>query len=1013
MNRNKIKCWYCHKYFFPGRSLTNHLVACGGKKSTSVIPCSNVNVTQPTSNFTPLGYGQEENQSLATREHTNEEEQKNGYTLQVDFHRNFYSNNSDLERTFSSMDEQDFLLRKLNHYEKDTKEVQKLCSDSDHCQIDLLKRLKDLDCPMYAYDSIMNWALKWSSIKKYGARTNTRQSTTSVFQDDKHVLAKRRKTVVNQLSKRFCLHGLKPTVNIVALNDTSGSRSMEFPVTTFDFKEQLFSLLSDASLMQPENLVFDGSTPSAEPNFGSRWISELNHGSWYENAYNYYKENFGSIENKLICGIILSVDKTHTDVKGKLCLEPVKFSLTLFNTETRRKNSRAWRRLGYINNLDVQHLTNNVTTFFSNEDLPNIFTHIYDIEGETTRSQPTRSRNQQKFKNSDKKSMLYHKILGEILKGLKAVQNIGMSWRLKYPDGNYYDVKMFFPISMCVVDMKGGKQLCGMYDSYANISRPCISCNCTFDDLTSSSQKCIPVNAYDMKSLILNGDSDELKSVSQLNNKINVFFGLELCSWKYGIWGLCPSEVLHQFYEGIVDYVLNEFYQEVLTDKYRQQLDRYCQNIFEKCRNQSDSDYPKGNFILGINKTGRIKGTEKFASLFYLSLFLHMSISRTKHFKGKEIIEDEMKKALLNWRILFEDLLYYHDWLLHKRFDRQKLIEYEKKILDLFKSIKKLVHRKGLGMNIPKFHEFLHIIRDIGRFGPPRGYDTCGNEGFLHEDKVQSKHTQRRVKSIDSQTSNRHYEADVIDKTYKSLEDYMVHKTISVDLEESDKNDVYSFRGCFDTYMSTEDGSVGFAYVNKRQEYTQIINNDFSCGLEKFLSDCIFSLCQPLSDKIELTCFTTMVRKEISFRGISRDYPSEECGWAMVQWTDGLRQLFLCPAQIVMFVSFEKVQFRDGFSQIYPKEDKYVIIKSLNETPRELLDQKHYPLCQKCTLYEDNCYHCVSIDTLYDSAFVVPDLGSQFDSNKRHYLYVFPRYSNKNENEEEDDDNIVGWNRKF
>ena len=155
-------------------------------------------------------------------------------------------------------------------------------------------------------------------------------------------------------------------------------------------------------------------------------------------------------------------------MKGKLCLEPVKFSLTLFNTETRRKNSRAWRRLGYINNLDVQHLTNNVTTFFSNEDLPNIFTHIYDIEGETTRSQPTRSRNQQKFKNSDKKSMLYHKILGEILKGLKAVQNIGMSWRLKYPDGNYYDVKMFFPISMCVVDMKGGKQLCGMYDSYAN-----------------------------------------------------------------------------------------------------------------------------------------------------------------------------------------------------------------------------------------------------------------------------------------------------------------------------------------------------------------------------------------------------------------------------------------------------------------------------------------------------------------------------------------------------------------
>jgi len=298
-----------------------------------------VKVTPRT--FCPIPLVNEgDNQSLATKAQINEEEEKNGYELQVDFQRNFNSRNSEFEdRSFFPTDEQTFLLRKLNHYQKDTKEVQKLCSDSDHCQIDLLKRLKDLDCPMYAYDNIMDWALKWSSVKKYGDRrsNNRRQSTSSVFEDNKFTLGKRRKSVVNHLSKRFCLHGLKPTTNIVELNDSSGSTSTSISVTTFDFKEQLFSLLSDASLMQPENLVFDGSTPSEEPSFGRRWISELNHGSWYENAYMYYKENFSSIENKVICGIILSIDKTHTDVKGKLCLEPVKCSLTLFNTETRRK----------------------------------------------------------------------------------------------------------------------------------------------------------------------------------------------------------------------------------------------------------------------------------------------------------------------------------------------------------------------------------------------------------------------------------------------------------------------------------------------------------------------------------------------------------------------------------------------------------------------------------------------------------------------------------------------------
>ena len=70
-------------------------------------------------------------------------------------------------------------------------------------------------------------------------------------------------------------------------------------------------------------------------------------------------------------------------------------------------------------------------------------------------------------------------------------------------------------------------------------------------------------------------------------------------------------------------------------------------------------------------------------------------------------------------------------------------------------------------------------------------------------------------------------------------------------------------------------------------------------------------------------------------------------------------------------------------------------------------------MCQKCILYEDNCLHCVSVETLFDTAFVVPDIGSFDDNNKKHYLYVFPRYSNKHDAEDDNDDNIVGWNRKF
>ena len=53
---------------------------------------------------------------------------------------------------------------------------------------------------------------------------------------------------------------------------------------------------------------------------------------------------------------------------------------------------------------------------------------------------------------------MYHKILDTILSSLRAVQNEGLIWNLKYPDGKYYQVWFVFSVSMCVVDMKEGKQ---------------------------------------------------------------------------------------------------------------------------------------------------------------------------------------------------------------------------------------------------------------------------------------------------------------------------------------------------------------------------------------------------------------------------------------------------------------------------------------------------------------------------------------------------------------------------
>ena len=68
-----------------------------------------------------------------------------------------------------------------------------------------------------------------------------------------------------------------------------------------------------------------------------------------------------------------------------------------------------------------------------------------------------------------------------------------------------------------------------------------------------------------MKKLIWASSEEELKKFSQHKLVDNAFFQVNTGGWKFGIWGLCPSEILHQFYEGLIAYTLEYFFQTILT----------------------------------------------------------------------------------------------------------------------------------------------------------------------------------------------------------------------------------------------------------------------------------------------------------------------------------------------------------------------------------------------------------------------------------------------------------------
>lgn len=336
--------------------------------------------------------------------------------------------------------------------------------------------------------------------------------------------------------------------------------------------------------------------------------------------------------------------------------------------------------------------------------------------------------------------------------------------------------------------MKGAHTLCGMFDAYCNVERPCVSCYCQENDLDNPYVKCTNVNDLEMKKFISSHSEAELKKYSQHKLVDNAFFGVNTGGWKFGIWGLCPSEILHQFYEGLISYTLEYFFQSILTERSRNNLNSSIQKIIDACKCQSDRDFPSATYTSGITYSAKMKGTEKFAAVFYLTLFLYTKESKNlfKGCHGSHISESYLKK----WKHLFERILFYHDWLMQKKFSRKDIKEKQVLVVELFSLFKQLVKRTdGSKLKIPKFHELLHSCRDILRHGPARGYDTCPTESNHRPLKAFSQNTQRIKSRFEEQTANRLYESNIIETAWKDSRVSCISKCIKKDIHKKKKHE--------------------------------------------------------------------------------------------------------------------------------------------------------------------------------------------------------------------------------
>ena len=364
-------------------------------------------------------------------------------------------------------------------------------------QTELVTLIQRHKLPFKMYDEFMCWH---KSIQDLGTLNFHATKDANV-----------RETVLKNLKTRYGLNDEPNTTTYIL--PASGE---EVQVTTHDFKDQLYSLLTDPELMKDENLLFCDDdvfgVPTATKS-GEYMMKDVIDGSVYLMAHN---EHVKVPNRDILVPPLIFADKTWIDVKGRLTIEPISFTLGILTKEARKLPS-AWRPLGYISNMS--NLTTNVPL---------------------------------------EKARDYHFILKKCLQSFVDVQQTdGIDWVLSYKNEDHF-VRMKFPLLVVVDDTEGHDKCCGRKMGRSKMYSLCRYCTCPTisADIPTSIKKAgwKYVNGPDIYRLVANKDIAKLDELGY-HPLDNAFNNVVFCDPKRGINGASPGEVLHVIQHGLCPYL--------------------------------------------------------------------------------------------------------------------------------------------------------------------------------------------------------------------------------------------------------------------------------------------------------------------------------------------------------------------------------------------------------------------------------------------------------------------------
>lgn len=570
----------------------------------------------------------------------------------------------------------------------------------------LLKLLRSIGAPMYAYRHIMDIFV--------GSSASQVVSVGSTF--------RQRDTAIKHFAKRFRLHKLFPTTLTKHMNGRS------YPVVLHDAEVMVNSLLK-SSLMVEENMLFpDMSDPLAPPPPTIDYIADVDTGSVFRSTYH----ELCTEPNDVLCPLIMYLDRISIDLHGRCSLEPGYATLGIWNLSTRNK-AEAWRPLGYIPNLYLL------------------------------------SKNENKFRmNSVTKLRMYHEILDAILESVIKLQSKGgVPFSFVYR-GKQYNVNLKVFLMVVIGDTEGHDKACGRYNSRAlQVKRVCRHCDIPTMECDDAFYPWCHVMPNAVQALVKANDLDGLKVISQHHVR-NAFYhpNLNIGVNPRGIHGMTPGEPLHVVDLGLFKYGLEGFFiclgqnpKSKAPCKILMQLDSMARRVGRFLSHQSDRGLPRTYFPFGVTGGTKMSGHEYQGILLVLLIMCRMEESRVLFLTKISL------PVMHQWIRLFELLLGWRYWLKKASIPRLEVEASQLSTKKLMMMFKKTVKRKhGNGSKFVKLHLPCHFSENMIDFGVIANVDSGAPESNHKPNaKAPSQRTQMRAESFEVQTAQRYVENLIID----------------------------------------------------------------------------------------------------------------------------------------------------------------------------------------------------------------------------------------------------------